>query len=164
MNWKYVTTMKILLAVVNTNNTNTNITSIIETHVYRNTVLFLPDPIRNITTKADEGSTISTTNGTTLTVAYSISIGTTVTKNCVISFDMSTVNDTPILISPFGYNDNAMYVMITEENGTTGVIHRGIVYTTKAEVPNTQTEQHNAGTILEYSIDHSHCQFSIAIQ
>ena len=74
---------------------------------------------------------------------------------------MDLTGDTPILISPFGYNDQALSVTITEENGTTGFIHRGKVYTTRAEVPHSPDGgNESTGTILEYSIiDKSHCQF-----
>ena len=97
---------------------------------------------------AGDGSTPNT-----LTVAYSLTMGSSITKNCVISIDLS--GDTPILISPFCHNENAMFVTIAEDNGTTGVIYRGKVYTTKAEVPSTELP----GTVLEYSIENSHCQF-----
>lgn len=150
LNWKYVTTMKVLFAAVGgtNNDKNTDVTSIIQPYVYRNAVLFLPDPIGNVMKTAGDGSTPST-----LTVAYSLTMGSSITKNCVISIDLS--GDTPILISPFCLNENAMFVTIAEDNGTTGVIYRGKVYTTKAEVPSTELP----GTVLEYSIENSHCQF-----
>jgi hypothetical protein len=156
LNWKYITTMKVLFAAVGgiNNSSNTDITNTIQTFVYRNTVLFLPDPIRNI---GPTGVDAATSSPMTLTVAYSITIGTSPkrTKHCVLSMDLS--GDTPILISPFGYNEEAMLVTITEENGMTGIIYRGKVYTTKAEVPNMEL----AGTRIEYSIENSHCQFSM---
>ena len=155
LNWNNITSMKILFAAVGgSNHKNTDITNSIQSHIYRNTVLFLPDPIQNITST----TTPPIEGPTSLTVAYSITIGTTVIQNCVVSMDLTDGGETTsLLISPFGYNENAMSVTITEENGTTGVVYRGKVYTTKAEI----VEQPLNGTILEYNIDHTHCQFSM---
>jgi hypothetical protein len=151
LNWKYVTTMKVLLAAVNVNGTNTDVTSKIQSFLYRSTVLFLTDPISNILdTQGSEGTSSSSF---TLTVAYSLTSGTAKISHCVITIDVS--GDAPVLISPFGSNEGSMSVCITEDNGTTGVVYRDKIYTTKAEV----VDGAPSGTMIEYSIDSSHCQF-----
>jgi hypothetical protein len=149
LNWSHVTTMKVLLATTNSNGTNTDVTTKIQSYLFRNTVIFLPDPIANFGIQAESCN---------LTIAYSLlTTGTTKSAYCVITVDIN--GDTPIIISPFGYNEGSKHVCITEDNGSTGIVYCGKIYTTKAELP--KNDDTHDGAIIEYNIENAHCQFNI---
>lgn len=145
LNWTHVT-MKILLAAVCVDDSNRDVTEKVQFFLCRETALFLVDPGGDLGIAEEHFA---------LTVAYSLSSddGTTI-QYYVTTFDVDC--DCPILISPFCCNEGALKIEITEDNGVTGVVHRGKLYTTKAEAKGGES-----GTIFEYNIDGTNCEFNI---
>jgi hypothetical protein len=148
LNWKLVT-MKILFAAVCVDGKDQNVTAKVQSFLCRDCVLFLVDPDEDLGTGAERF---------TLSVAYSLSCDSGGKNNRQYHVTFVDVGcDCPILISPFCANEGSVQVEVTDDNGATGVVHRGKTYTTKAEVPGGMN-----GTALEYNIDGANkCEFSM---
>ena len=146
LNWKHVATTKILCAATRLDGQNVDVTDKIQGLLKRNSVVYMPDPDQDLQTGSASFS---------LTVAYSLCINQTKEEFHVVTMDVA--GDAPVILSPFCYNEGSDHVSVTSENGSTGFVCRGKVYTTQAEVPNDTN-----ATVLEYHIEESHCQFNVA--
>jgi hypothetical protein len=145
LNWKHAVTMNVLFAATRLDGKNVDVTTKVQALLKRNAVVYVPDPNQDLQTGSESF---------TLTVAYSLDVNQKNQQFHVLTMDV--VNDAPVILSPFCYNEGSSHVPITADNGGTGFVCRGKVYTTQAEVPNESNS-----TLLEYHIEESHCKFNV---
>jgi hypothetical protein len=145
LNWRHVVNTKILFAATYLDGISVDVTDKIQALLKRSAVVYLPDPDQDLQAGSETF---------TLTVAYSLNGKENKQQFHVVTIDVS--GDAPVILSPFCCNEGSIRVPITVDNGGTGFVCRGKVYTTKAEVP----KESNA-TVLEYHIEESHCQFNV---
>lgn len=148
LNWKHIQHMKILLAAVYVDGKDHDVTDKVQSFLCREAIVFLVDPEVDLGMEAKQF---------TLSVAYSLSSSddNTTVRRFVTTVDVDC--DCSIIISPFCANEGSVRVEVTDDNGATGVVHRGKLYSTRAEIPSGLS-----GTAFEYNIDAVHCDFSIA--
>jgi len=143
LNWSQSTTMKILKAAVQIEGSDQDVTGKVQSCVCRGSVLFLVDP------NVDLGIG---TEHFTLTVAYSLSSRDGKdTRFHVVTMDVDC--ECSIVVSAFSCNEGAIQVEVTEGMG---VVKRGQLYESKAEVPGGAN-----GSILSYKVAGTKGEFGI---